>query len=84
MDDNKELVTNLILSVCQLCDETRELAQLGVGDARALATAQDAAHIVTLALGRIRESWSTSALPPALPADSLEGASVENWLLGDD
>jgi hypothetical protein len=84
VDDNKELVTNLILAVCQLCDETRELAQLETGDDRSLATVQDAAHLVTLAIGRIREDWSASALPPALPVEAFEDATAESWLLGDD
>jgi len=45
---------------------------------------QDAAHLVTLAVGRIREGWSASALPPALPVESLDEATAQNWLLGDD
>jgi hypothetical protein len=85
VDETKELRTNLILAVCQLCDETRELAQAERNDAQALSCVQDAAHLVALAIGRIRESQSTEdALPPALPVESLDDATEESWLLGDD
>jgi len=84
VDESKELTTNLILAVCQLCDETRELATSDPDDAQALCLVQDAAHLVSLAIGRIREHQSSFSLPPALPVEALEDATTENWLLGDD
>ena len=84
MDDNKELITNLILAVCQLCDETRELARADTNSGPSLTSVEDAAHMVALAIGRIQASGGVLAYPPALPSQAVDEATADNWLLGDD
>lgn len=84
MDETKALLTNLILSVCRLCDETRELATSESKDEVGLELAQAAAHQVSLAIGQIRETWAAESLPPVLPVERLGEATEENWLLGDE
>jgi len=84
VDDTKALLTNLILSVCRLCDEARELATSEPKDEVGLALAQAAVDQVSLALGQIREKWAEDTLPAILPVEKLDDATTENWLLGDE
>lgn len=85
MDDNRALLTNLILAVCHLCDRTRGLSMSGSRDPRAVVPVREAVGMVLDAMETLRASWEPGALPPCLPSDGLaESGAKDSWLLGDE
>jgi hypothetical protein len=82
MEPSKELLNDLILGVCHLCDRTRTLARAGTDDPVLIVPVREALHLVAATLEALSERWYDE-VPPALPEQASDPNEVD-WLLGGE
>lgn len=79
MEPSKELLNNLILGVCHLCERTRELARSGSKDPVAVAPVREAIQMVSTTLEALCSMWEEDVLA-ALPGEPRgDGCREVDW-----
>lgn len=82
MEPSRELLNNLILGVCHLCDRTRVLARSGSMHPVSITPVREAVQMVSTTLEALCSTWARTT--PAAPfSDAAEGAPRAEWPFGN-
>lgn len=83
MEPSKELLNNLILGVCHLCDRTRALARSGSNDPVSIGPVREALQMVSATLEALSSTWATDTQAARFSEAGLEGGPRMEWSFGN-
>jgi hypothetical protein len=81
-EPSRELLNNLILGVCHLCDRTRALARSGSTDPVSITPVREAVQMVSTTLEALCSTWARTT-PAAVFSDAGQGAPRAEWPFGN-